>query len=94
MNMPHAVAERYGVWGLKKFMGREHMGVLRTTFIIDQQGRISRVFEGVRPDGHSSEAEREGRCSSRLEARLCVNIWFSPSAERTARALWAVSPRL
>ena len=32
----HAIAEQYGVWGLKKFMGREFMGILRTTFVIDQ----------------------------------------------------------
>jgi peroxiredoxin Q/BCP len=51
----HKVSETYGVWGLKKFMGREYMGVLRTTFLIDERGRILRVFEGVRPEGHSDE---------------------------------------
>lgn len=51
----HEVCERYGVWGLKKFMGREYMGVLRTTFLIDQQGGIVQVFEGVKPDAHSAE---------------------------------------
>jgi len=51
----HKVCEAYGVWGLKKFMGKEHMGVLRTTFIIDEKGKISHVFEGVKPEGHSGE---------------------------------------
>jgi len=51
----HAVAEAYGVWGLKKFMGREYMGILRTTFLIDAQGRIARVFENVKPAQHSAE---------------------------------------
>lgn len=51
----HAVAEVYGVWGQKKFMGREYMGVLRTTFVIDEAGKIIQVFEGVKPDGHSAE---------------------------------------
>ena len=51
----HAVADRYGVWGPKTFMGRTYEGVLRTTFLIDSQGNITRVFENVKPAGHSSE---------------------------------------
>jgi peroxiredoxin Q/BCP len=51
----YKVAELYGTWQLKKFMGREYMGVARTTFLIDEAGVIRRVFENVRPDGHSSE---------------------------------------
>lgn len=51
----HKVCELYGVWALKKFMGREYMGVLRTTFLVDAEGQIMRVFEGVKPDGHSAE---------------------------------------
>lgn len=51
----HAVCEMYGVWGLKKFMGREYEGVLRTTFLIDENGIIKKVFPKVKPDGHSAE---------------------------------------
>ncbi|OGO20246.1 MAG: peroxiredoxin [Chloroflexi bacterium RBG_16_48_8] len=51
----HQVAEMYGVWRLKKMMGREYMGVVRTTFIIDEEGKISHVFEGVKPNVHSGE---------------------------------------
>jgi peroxiredoxin Q/BCP len=51
----HKVCELYGVWGRKKFMGREYDGVLRTTFLIDAQGMIVKVFENVKPDGHSAE---------------------------------------
>lgn len=51
----HAVCELYGVWGEKKFMGREYMGVLRTTFVIAPDGMLVKVFEGVKPDGHSAE---------------------------------------
>lgn len=51
----HAVAERYGVWGEKTTMGRKHMGILRTTFIIGPDGKISRVFEKVKPAGHAIE---------------------------------------
>lgn len=51
----HKVASEYGVWGAKKFMGREYEGVLRTTFLIDRNGRIARVFENVKPAKHSAE---------------------------------------
>lgn len=51
----HEVCELYDVWALKKFMGREYMGVLRTTFLIDAQGQIARVFENVKPADHSAE---------------------------------------
>jgi peroxiredoxin Q/BCP len=37
----------YGVWGLKKFMGREYMGIIRTTFVIDEKGIISRIIDKV-----------------------------------------------
>lgn len=49
----HAVCDLYGVWGPKKFMGKEYEGVLRTTFLIDTEGKIKRVFENVRPAEHS-----------------------------------------
>jgi peroxiredoxin Q/BCP len=43
----HKVIEDYGVWGLKKFMGREFMGIIRTTFVIDEKGMIERVIDKV-----------------------------------------------
>jgi peroxiredoxin Q/BCP len=49
----HAVAEQYGVWQLKKFMGREHMGIVRTTFVIDPTGKIKAVFPKVKVEGHA-----------------------------------------
>ncbi len=51
----HAVANAYGAWGTKKFMGREYDGVLRTTFVIGPEGHILRTFENVRPEGHAAE---------------------------------------
>jgi peroxiredoxin Q/BCP len=51
----HKVCDLYGVWGPKKFMGRSYEGVLRTTFMIDENGTIIRVFENVRPAEHSAE---------------------------------------
>ena len=51
----HLVAEKYGVWGLKKFMGREYMGVMRVTFIIDKTGKITHVLEKVKTKSHHEE---------------------------------------
>jgi peroxiredoxin Q/BCP len=51
----HKVCDLYGVWGPKKMMGREYEGVLRTTFLIDSDGQIAKVFESVRPAEHSEE---------------------------------------
>jgi len=49
----HAIAEQYGVWVEKLFYGRKYWGVARTTFLIDAEGRIARVFEKVNPEGHA-----------------------------------------
>jgi thioredoxin-dependent peroxiredoxin len=51
----HVVSEKYGVWAEKSMMGRKYWGVLRTTFIIDTQGRIARVFEKLKPENHAAE---------------------------------------
>ena len=51
----HKVCELYGVWGLKKFMGREYMGVFRTTFLINKEGMIKKVYEKVKPADHSQQ---------------------------------------
>ncbi len=51
----HRVCDLYGVWGPKKLMGKEYEGVLRTTFLIDENGNILKVFEKVRPAEHSTE---------------------------------------
>jgi thioredoxin-dependent peroxiredoxin len=51
----HKICDLYGVWGRKKAMGREYDGVFRTTFLIGPDGTILKVFESVKPDGHSAE---------------------------------------
>lgn len=51
----HKVCDLYGVWGPKKFMDKEYEGVLRTTFLIGEDGKILKVFENVRPAEHSAE---------------------------------------
>ena len=55
----HKVCDLYQVWGPKKFMGKEYEGVLRTTFLIDEEGNIKKVFENVRPAEHSVEILEE-----------------------------------
>lgn len=51
----HEVTEQYGAWGLKKFMGREFMGVLRSTFVIDKKGSIAMVMDKVKTKSHHEE---------------------------------------
>ncbi len=51
----HRVCELYEAWGPKKFMGKSYEGVLRTTYLIDAQGQIKRVYENVRPAEHSRQ---------------------------------------
>lgn len=51
----HAIAEKYGVWDLKKFMGREFMGILRTTFIVGKDGKLKHVFDKVKTKTHHDD---------------------------------------
>jgi peroxiredoxin Q/BCP len=49
------VSKKYGVYGLKSFMGRQYMGVNRSTFLVDKKGKIVKTFKKVKPAGHSQE---------------------------------------
>ena len=49
------VLKKYKVWGKKKFMGREFMGVLRTTFLIDKKGKIIKIWDNVKVKDHAKE---------------------------------------
>jgi len=51
----HSIADAYGVYGEKKFMGRTYMGVKRITFLVDEKGKIKKVFEKVKPEEHARE---------------------------------------
>ena len=51
----HSVAEQYGVWGEKKYMGRTYLGVQRTTFVIDEGGVVKRVLLNVKPATHADD---------------------------------------
>lgn len=54
----HGVADKYGVWGLKKFMGREFMGILRTTFVIGKDGRLMHIIDTVKTKTHHDDVMR------------------------------------
>jgi len=49
------VIKKYGVWAKKKFMGKEYMGILRTSFLINPEGIITRIYKDVKPDVHANE---------------------------------------
>jgi thioredoxin-dependent peroxiredoxin len=51
----HAVAERYGVWGEKKYLGKSYLGVNRSTFVIDADGNVQKVMHGVKPATHADD---------------------------------------
>jgi peroxiredoxin Q/BCP len=51
----HEVADEYGVWGEKKYMGRTYHGVNRSTFVIGEDGNVKRVMHKVKPDTHADE---------------------------------------
>ncbi len=51
----HAMLESYGVWGKKKFMGREYMGISRITYIIDENGKVEHVIEKVKTMSHAKD---------------------------------------
>lgn len=55
------IVEKYGVWAKKKFMGREYMGTLRTSFLIDPEGNIRKIYENVKPEAHIAEVLRDIR---------------------------------
>jgi thioredoxin-dependent peroxiredoxin len=51
----HSIAEAYGVWKEKSMYGRKYMGIERSTFVIDEKGKIAHVFEKVKPVGHAAQ---------------------------------------
>jgi thioredoxin-dependent peroxiredoxin len=58
------ISKRYGVYGPKSFMGKEYMGVIRSTFLVNEKGIVFKVFKKVKPLGHSQEVLNEFENSS------------------------------
>ena len=67
MNIPYVllsdtstdVAKKFGVWAKKKFMGKEYMGIIRSTFLVDEKGKIFKAYPKVKAAGHSKEVLAE-----------------------------------
>ena len=57
----HQIAENYGVWQLKKFMGKEYMGIVRSTFAIDPSGKIVKIWSSVKVKNHVEAVLQELR---------------------------------
>lgn len=53
------VVKKYGVYVKKKLMGREYMGIKRTSFLINPQGKIAKIYENVKPETHAEEVLRD-----------------------------------
>ena len=53
------IQNKYGVWRLKKFMGKEFLGTIRTTFLIDENGKIRKIWDNVKVKGHAEEVLKE-----------------------------------
>jgi peroxiredoxin Q/BCP len=49
------IANAFGVWGMKKFMGREYMGVTRSSFLVNEKGKIFKIYPKVKPAGHAKQ---------------------------------------
>jgi peroxiredoxin Q/BCP len=49
------VSKKFGVWGKKQFMGKEYMGIQRSTFLVDEKGIVFKVYPSVKPKGHAEE---------------------------------------
>ena len=54
-SLEHAAAEAYGVWVQKSMYGRKYMGIERSSFLIGRDGRIAKIFQKVKPEGHAEE---------------------------------------
>jgi len=59
------VVSAYGVWGKKKFMGKEFMGTLRTSFLINPSGAIAKIYEQVKPEEHAAEVLADVKASEK-----------------------------
>ena len=50
----HTTAEAYGVWGERRFAGKKYLGINRSTFVIDEEGKVARAMIGIKPAGHAA----------------------------------------
>ena len=50
-----SVLKKYGVWQKKRFLGKEYLGTVRTSFLIDPRGKVAKIYQKVKPDIHAEE---------------------------------------
>ena len=80
------VVRLYGVWGKKKFMGREYMGTMRSSFLINSEGKIIKIYENVKPEIHAGEVlEDMKKWFSNLEARRKSSLGYKEDHHRFNR---------
>ena len=53
------MADEYGAWGEKSLYGKKYMGILRSTFLIDEDGKVKKVWRNVKPEGHADQVAVE-----------------------------------
>ena len=58
-DVDHKVQEKYDVWQEKKFLGKTYMGTVRTSFLIDEKGKIAKIYEKVKPPVHAAEVLKD-----------------------------------
>lgn len=68
-DVDHAVADAYGVWGEKKYIGRTYVGMNRMTFLIDEVGRIAHIWPKVSPLGHATDVLRTAKSAARPQGK-------------------------
>ena len=85
-DVDHKIAEAYGAWGEKNMYGRPYMGILRSTFLIDEQGKLQKAWPKVSPQGHDQEvlaAIRGEPAPVKAETPAAAPAPSAPSAEKT-----------
>jgi peroxiredoxin Q/BCP len=63
------VVSKYGVWGKKKFMGREYEGTHRMSFLVDTHGKIAKIYPKVKPEAHAEEVLQDRRDLARARKK-------------------------
>jgi peroxiredoxin Q/BCP len=92
-----SIAKKFGAYGKKKFMGREYMGILRQTFVLDKSGTVVQAFPEVSPQGHAEEVLnflRVGGKASKGKSKVVAPKRASASKKSSARKVTPATKRV
>lgn len=92
-----SIAKKFGAYGKKKFMGREYMGILRQTFVLDKSGTVVQAFPEVSPQGHAKEVLnflRVGGKAAKGKSKVVAPRRASASKESSARKVKPATKRV